>query len=407
LPAAIVFREPNEGHLAESIRNDLISREWSVRLEGYASDLLSSIHTEQYAPPAVLTILPSNLEIFDLCMSKIDSLLECGYKPILLIPEEISLPQRFYGRSIASVIVIGISTYDRVFEDLFKAMIGSTPSWLDVRVRPSQILRPTGVAWWSEDVFVADEKFEHVVRIGPSDSSVVLPGLFEPHHIHLDRRTLIVANKAADEILVCRLVDDMATDVESIRALGDVSLRKPHDVQIAHLLIVAADTDNDRVTFTKRNNKIDADHWQDVKPNLPLRAPCGIHVDGDSIWVADTFNHRIVQFDHSGNETSTFGSEGSEPGQFRFPVSILSWKQYVFVADEQNECLQVFRKLKQGDQDAGVEHVGKLASPWVVQPFGLSVNRENRLAIGDRKQKCIWLIDLAPALAELERQVTS
>ena len=43
---------------------------------------------------------------------------------------------------------------------------------------------------------------------------------------------------------------------------------------------------------------------------------------GDRIYVADTSNHRIQVFDSDGNHKLTFGSWGSQDGQFLLPEGI-------------------------------------------------------------------------------------
>lgn len=52
--------------------------------------------------------------------------------------------------------------------------------------------------------------------------------------------------------------------------------------------------------------------------------PTGISVDpvDDSLWIADTHYHRVLQYDTAGNLLSSFGEEGSGPGQFVFPTDV-------------------------------------------------------------------------------------
>jgi DNA-binding beta-propeller fold protein YncE len=72
--------------------------------------------------------------------------------------------------------------------------------------------------------------------------------------------------------------------------------------------------------------------------------PRGIVVDekGD-IFVADTGNKRIVEFDSQGNSITQFGSAGLDPGQLDEPVGItLDAAGRVYVADTWNQRVQVF-----------------------------------------------------------------
>jgi hypothetical protein len=403
MPNVTILREAESLDITEKIRGDLASRGWAVRMNGFASDFLD--HGYEYANMArspVLAVMPEELERILPCLDKVERLLEADVDIVMMVPTKYKLPIHFYGKGIGAVIIKDKVHYDRVFEELFRWLAGPLPTWLDLRMRPSQIHRPTGVTWWTEDIFVADEKYEHVVRINTSESAVVVPGLSEPHHIHLDRRRLSIANKAADELLECDLSDDMASDVHPLSSIASLALARPHDVKCAHYTYAIADTDNHRVAYATGANDLRTADFKILNPQVPFSAPCGTFVDANSIWVADTFNHRLVEFDHDGIELQTLGSFGTGPYRFKYPVAIEGWNEYFFVADEQNESLQVYLR-PDSEADPALKYVGQLAPGFIQQPFGLSVNRENRLAVGDRKQKCIWVVDLKPAVAELER----
>ncbi|GAT01598.1 NHL repeat-containing protein [Mycolicibacterium fortuitum] len=400
MPTVTIFREIDDLDFTEKLRGDLAARGWAVRMNGFASDFLDNGYdTANMARSPVLTVMPNSLERMLPCLAKVERLLDAGIDIVTLVPPEYDLPIHFYGRGIRSIIHMTKAHYDRVFEEVFRWLAGPLPAWLDLRMRPSQIHRPTGVSWWSEDIFVADEKYEHVVRIGPTESAVVLPGLSEPHHIHLDRRRLSIANKAADQLLVCDLSDDLAADVQPLVTIGSKHVARPHDIKCAHYTYAVADTDNHRVAYATDTNDVRAAEWKFLEPQIPFRTPCGAFVDADTIWVADTFNHRLVEFSHDGVELQAVGRYGTGPYLFKYPVAIEGWNEYLFVADEQNESLQVYERTENRD-NSPLRYVGQLAPGLIQQPFGLSVNRENRLAVGDRKQKCVWIVDLQPAIAE-------
>ncbi|MET8777774.1 hypothetical protein ABZV58_22450 [Nocardia sp. NPDC004654] len=190
----------------------------------------------------------------------------------------------------------------------------------------------------------------------------------------------------------------MAVNVRPVRECASVPLRKPHDVRCHRFMLAIADTDNHRVLIASGNDFSGA-RWSVAHPESPLNAPCGLHIDQQGIWVADTFNHRLVAFDRGGRQIYSLGEYGDGEYQFRYPVGVHSWYEYLFVSDEESESLKLFRR--NGGESLALSVVSeKFGAPWVQQPFGLSVNRENKLAIGDRKQKCIWIIDLYPAICE-------
>ncbi|MBI3150828.1 MAG: TIGR03663 family protein [Chloroflexi bacterium] len=72
--------------------------------------------------------------------------------------------------------------------------------------------------------------------------------------------------------------------------------------------------------------------------------PRGLAVDAEGrVYVTDTGNKRIVVFDADGNFITQFGSAGFEPGQFDEPVGIAIDKNgTVYVVDTWNQRIQTF-----------------------------------------------------------------
>jgi DNA-binding beta-propeller fold protein YncE len=73
--------------------------------------------------------------------------------------------------------------------------------------------------------------------------------------------------------------------------------------------------------------------------------PLGLDFGGDaSIYVADVHNHRVVQRNLQGENLRTWGTLGSQPGQFKFPHALAVDRATgeVVVADTGNRRLQVF-----------------------------------------------------------------
>jgi predicted membrane-bound mannosyltransferase/DNA-binding beta-propeller fold protein YncE len=78
-----------------------------------------------------------------------------------------------------------------------------------------------------------------------------------------------------------------------------------------------------------------------------LYGPRGISVGADGkVYVADTGNKRIVVFDANGAILTTFGSEGSEAGQFSEPVDVkVDAQGKVYVTDTWNQRVQVLNTM--------------------------------------------------------------
>lgn len=76
-----------------------------------------------------------------------------------------------------------------------------------------------------------------------------------------------------------------------------------------------------------------------------LNLPQGMTLDGsEHVWVADTGNHRIQEFDLGGKLVSVVGKEGSGPDAFSQPTGIACRDGKVYVADNGNKRIQVFSK---------------------------------------------------------------
>ncbi len=79
--------------------------------------------------------------------------------------------------------------------------------------------------------------------------------------------------------------------------------------------------------------------------------PRGIAVSaGGAVYLADTGNHKIRRFNAEGVEDRTWGSLGSEPGQFKEPVGLaIDHQGRVYVCDNGNARVQIF------DANGGLE----------------------------------------------------
>ena len=75
-----------------------------------------------------------------------------------------------------------------------------------------------------------------------------------------------------------------------------------------------------------------------------LNGPYGVAVDlSGNLWLADSFNHRIVEFDRDGNSVKAFGAYGAGNGELNQPTGVaVDASGNVWVADSLNFRIQEF-----------------------------------------------------------------
>ncbi|HMD80335.1 MAG TPA: NHL repeat-containing protein, partial [Anaerolineales bacterium] len=106
--------------------------------------------------------------------------------------------------------------------------------------------------------------------------------------------------------------------------------------------------------------------------------PRGIAVNAQGqVFVADTGNKRIVVFDEEGNYITEFGSAGLDPGQFDEPVGVaVAPSGTVYVADTWNQRIQAF--LPNEDGTIYFPTLQWDVSAW----FGQSLDNKPFIAVG-------------------------
>ena len=70
------------------------------------------------------------------------------------------------------------------------------------------------------------------------------------------------------------------------------------------------------------------------------QAPAGLNVKGDTIAVADFYNHRIIL--QIKEQLSFIGKEGHDKGEFYYPTDVKILDGKIYVADAYNNRVQVF-----------------------------------------------------------------
>jgi RHS repeat-associated protein len=129
-----------------------------------------------------------------------------------------------------------------------------------------------------------------------------------------------------------------------------------------------------------------------------LSFPTGIAVDshGD-VWVTDTFHGRLVEFSSTGEYLKTVGASGSENGQFSEPEGIaFDAAGHMWVADTGNSRIQEFSASGEYLNKLGTEGTGKLS-----EPAGIAIDSHGNIWVSDTGHSRV--VEFSPSGAYLNQ----
>jgi hypothetical protein len=290
--------------------------------------------------------------------------------------------------------IVDDGRFDRLLLDVLFASMPPLPSWLDCRIN-ADVTEPTGVAWWNSDLLVCDTARGAVLRLGLDGSTgFLLPGLSEPHHLHLDRRLLYVANTGDNRILSAeyRPNEGLASIRDASPAeVSGLTLNRPHGVAVSDRILAIADTNNHRILVGSLNGG-DVTWSQPSDSHVDaFNYPCGVTLVGSALWVTNSYIGAVDYFDLAAPK---LGWARFQPGDEILvdPNAVAHWNGYMFIADEVRQSLVMARWTN--DRQQGLFDFHDVARHWISSPFGLSVNVKGRLAIADRLRGVMWILDI-------------
>ncbi|MEW5802555.1 MAG: MopE-related protein [bacterium] len=156
--------------------------------------------------------------------------------------------------------------------------------------------------------------------------------------------------------------------------------------------VYVADSYNDRIQKFDRNGTFLATWGSFGSEHGQFNYPSGIAVDGNgNVYVTDIGNNRIQKFDPDGTFLATWESWGSGDGQFLHPSAIaVDGNGNVYVVYEENHCIQKFDRdgtflTRWGNEGSG--------DGQFLHPSGIAVDGSGNVYVADTGNNRIQKFD--------------
>ncbi len=220
--------------------------------------------------------------------------------------------------------------------------------------QPGHLNFPKGITVDSSDrIYVVDSNNCRVQVFDPNGSVLRVIGSIgsiggsfaTPQGISLDRQgRLLVADTRNHRVQIFQdykliaVIGDLGDAKDQFRLPTAVVTRSDGD-------IVVLDSKHGLVKVFGRDHKFKSSFAGiGSEPGL-LNTPQGMALDAKGhVWVADTGNHRIQEFDSNGKLASVVGKRGSGPLEFLSPTGIVCRDGKIYVADNENRRIQIFTR---------------------------------------------------------------
>ncbi|RPH64027.1 MAG: hypothetical protein EHM83_08975 [Burkholderiales bacterium] len=126
------------------------------------------------------------------------------------------------------------------------------------------------------------------------------------------------------------------------RGSRDGEFSNPHDVEAAaDGSVYVVDSGNDRVQVFDAGLR----HRATFGAALRLSGPKYLSIDGDRVWLADEYNHRILLLDRRGEPLGVLGTgkRGRSASEFHKPEAVLGRAPHVWIIDTYNDRVILLR----------------------------------------------------------------
>ncbi|MDX2410730.1 MAG: 6-bladed beta-propeller [Woeseiaceae bacterium] len=207
------------------------------------------------------------------------------------------------------------------------------------------VQKPYGLAVHEGAIYVVDTRGNGygIFDLANSRSKLVRPtgagALAKPINITIDTDgTRYITDTDREQVLV------FSADDRFLRAIGEPGQFSPVDVAIAGSRMYVTDIMNHQIhVLDKASGETIGTFGEAGSEPGQLFHPTNLAIGSDgTIYVTDTSNFRLQQFDADGNFVRAIGTQGSRPGTFSRPKGIaLDHEGHIYVVDAAFQNIQV------------------------------------------------------------------
>ena len=179
----------------------------------------------------------------------------------------------------------------------------------------------------------------------------------------------------------------------------DGQFLRPHDLDFTpdEKILYAVDRDGSRIQAFDKDGQFLFKFGKDGTGDGQMHVPYGIDIDKEgNVWLADRANDRVQEFDSKGNFILKFGNTdgvpSSEPGKFDNPrhVAVSKDLKYVYVADSKNNRIQQFET--KGNLIKSIGQLGTKAGDFNL-PTTIEIDSKGNFFVNERGNERIQKFD--------------
>jgi DNA-binding beta-propeller fold protein YncE len=164
-----------------------------------------------------------------------------------------------------------------------------------------------------------------------------------------------------------------------------VDIKRPMNIDFDEGKLYVPEFLTDTIWVFENGNK------SSLSLNAKPQAPAGLNVNGDTIAVADFYNHMIIL--QIKGQVSFIGKEGHEKGELYYPIDVKIKDGKIYVADAYNNRVQVFDINGKILKVIGIEDGFNVAS-------GIAFTKED-FAVTDQENSRVLIYNLNGELQQI------